>query len=321
MKDRKFNIYYDFDTILYRKIKGLQKDYISVEYQNNGRWKDFKNITEFKGNKKIKIEGWLGDINKERKKKKLSPFLLKDFKVENRSKVISSDDKAKESLAKYVDDLKKSEWIENFKLIIGGPKNFRYDVYADYKANRGPKPLRFSTIKDWFCKEYEDLIIISDGCEADDYLSIAAWHHWEKDKTENNTFCAGHIDKDEDQFPGWHYNFDKDKFYFIDEFTAHYNLCVQCIIGDKSTDNIPSVPKANDCIQNRYPIGIGGIGPKKVQKILHGCDTIEALYREVEEVYKCYYKDEYKEPLTTTYRLVKLLEKKGEFNLEFPFQL
>ena len=74
----------DFDTILYKKILQTEESYIEVEYQNNGRKKKFKKVSDFRGLKKIKIEGWLGDENKKRKEKGLHPFLLKDFTIEKK---------------------------------------------------------------------------------------------------------------------------------------------------------------------------------------------------------------------------------------------
>jgi len=42
---------------LYRQAVGLQQNYVTVEYKNNGKEKEFKNLTEFQGRRKTKIEG------------------------------------------------------------------------------------------------------------------------------------------------------------------------------------------------------------------------------------------------------------------------
>lgn len=315
---KKWNLSLDFDTVLYQKCKGLENNYIEVEYQNNGRKKEFKNVTEFRGNKKVKLGGWLGSVNKKRKKKKQHPFLLKDFTVVHKSRQIAKDEAAKKALDYYVKELKELHWVDTVKLYIDGGGNFRKGIYEYYKSNRGDKPLRFNNIKDWFCDKYKDIIILSEGAEADDYLSEEGWYNWRK-YGEDSKFCAGYIDKDCDQWPGYRWNYIKrGEIYLIDEFTAHFNLCIQCIIGDKNTDNIPGVPKVNDCIQERYLVGLGGVGIVKAKRILEGCKTIKELYKEVEETYKCYYGNDYKKPLNLTYKLVKLWENKGEIR-DFPF--
>jgi hypothetical protein len=315
---KKYNLYIDFDTILYQKVLQTQKSYIEVEYKNNGRKKVFNNITQFRGRGKVKISGWLGDENKKRKSKKLNPFLLKDFNIEHKTKIVCGDDKAKDSLIKYINELRNYEWVKSLKILLGGPTNFRYNLHPQYKIGR-TKPLRFKEIKDWFCKEFKDIVVLSENAEADDWASIAAWYYWKKEGKDSD-FLLGHCDKDEDTLPGNHWDYLKNKFYFIDEFTAHYNLCVQCIMGDKTTDNIPGVPEVNNCIQGRYPIGLGGIGPVKAKLMLNGCKNIPELYKEVEEIYKCFYGNKYKEHLNITYKLVHLLEEKNKI-VDFPFQL
>ncbi len=59
------------------------------------------------------------------------------------------------------------------------------------------------------------------------------------------------IDKDLDMIRGWHYNFIKDKKYFIDDQQAIKHFYTQILTGDR-VDNI---------------IGLRGIGPKKAEKI------------------------------------------------------
>ena len=316
---KKWRLSLDADTIIYQKVKGLEKTSILVEYQNNGRKKEFKNITEFRGTKKSKLGGWLGEENKRRKKKGLVPFLYKDFNFSNKVKQVAQDNVAKKALDYYIKELKELPWVKTIKLNLDGGNNFRRKLYQEYKANRGEKPLRLLEIKDWFCDKYKDIVVLSKGAEADDYLSEEGWYNWRK-HGEDSDFCAGYVDKDCDQWPGYRWNYNKrGGIYFIDEFQAHHNLTVQCIIGDKSCDNIPGVPKVNDCIQDRYVIGLGGVGPVKAKRILAGCKTIGELYSEVEETYKCYYGNDYKKHLNLTYKLVKLWEHKDEIK-DFPFK-
>ena len=232
---------------------------------------------------------------------------------------------AQKALRRRIESFYELPWVKSIKLCLGGDSNFRKDIFPEYKSQRPPKPLRFKEVKRLFIEEFQDIMKISDNCEADDDVSVMGWWGWNVEKYHKsvdsgweNPVVMCHIDKDGDQVPGLHYDFDKNNLYEINEFTAHYNLAVQCIIGDK-TDGILSVPKANVCVQERYAIGKGNIGPAKAKKILRGCESVESLYKEVEELYKCYYKEDYKSPLNLTYKLVHLLEKKDEIK-DFPFQ-
>lgn len=307
----------DADTICYRAAKILQEDYIEVEYKDTNRKKKFKNITEFKGRKRTKIEGWLGDLNKNKEK----PFLLQDFNIENKSEVIHPDTIAHKAIKQRIEDLSSLHWVKDIRICLGGSNNFRDLIFSGYKKGRPPKPLRFLDVKKWMIDYYGNKIKLSNNCESDDDVSAMGWFGWKvQQKTGENPIVMCHIDKDGDQVPGLHYNYDKNKLYEVSEFDAHKSLAIQCIIGD-NCDSIESVPEANKCVQDRYAIGIGGIGPVKARKILEGCITIQDLYREVEELYFCYYKEDYKEPLRMTYRLVKLLEELDQYELDFPWQL
>jgi ribosomal protein S28E/S33 len=71
-----------------------------------------------------------------------------------------------------------------------------------------------------------------------------------------------HIDKDLNQFRGWHYNYRKKEKYFVTELEGLTAFYTQILTGDR-TDNI---------------IGIKGIGPVKAEKILQDCKTEREHY-------------------------------------------
>lgn len=134
---------------------------------------------------------------------------------------------------------------------VKGKGNFRYDLAEDYKANRNKYEVD-PKIKERLDNLYEYCwateCVPSDGCEADDLVSI-----WATEAEEaGDSWVIAHIDKDIDMIPGWHYNFNKDKLYEISEEEGHYLLCKQLLTGD-SSDNIQ---------------GLKGIGPKTAEKIL-----------------------------------------------------
>ena len=93
-----------------------------------------------------------------------------------------------------------------------------------------------------------------------------------KPKEQAKTVIAT-IDKDLDNTPGWHYNWNKGEMYWVSEGEATKKFYTQLLTGDK-VDNIQGIP---------------GIGPKKAEKVLEGCETEEDYYYSVLEAYHNYY--------------------------------
>ena len=79
-----------------------------------------------------------------------------------------------------------------------------------------------------------------------------------------------HIDKDLNQFRGWHYNYRKKEKYHVSEFEGLVSFYTQILTGDR-IDNI---------------VGLKGIGPAKAAKILKDCKTEEELFKAVLEAYE-----------------------------------
>jgi hypothetical protein len=312
----KYTLVVDADTIIFRYAKILQEDYVEVWWKD--RMKIFKNKTMFKGGtiKGEKIKGWL--YEKER------PFKLDEFKFVNKSKPLFSHiGVAQKHIAGYIEELYNIPWVKDIKFVLGGGDNFRYKIYPDYKKNRGEKPLKLQEVKDWVCSEYKDIVVIAEGVEADDYLSIMGhWsrNHFKNPKDTNIVLCG--CDKDLLQIhSNYFFNFDKreDGIIWIDEFTGHKSLAIQILTGD-ITDNIKGLPKVTDEMKEKYNIRGGGCGKMKAEKILSNSDTIIDLYRQVQWCYMSYYKEQYKTHLNREFQLVKLLEKKNEIPT-FPFQV
>ena len=295
-------LYVDFDTIIYRYAISLQKTTVEVSYKDNGVTKVFKNITEFRGRNKKEPGGWFGDVNVFFN----SNFLLKDCNINKKTKIILKDNVAHKHITAYVEELKQD--FEEVKIIVGGNNNYRYKIFPNYKKDRGEKPLRLLQVKDWTINNLEN-VVVADGCEADDYCSIIGWWAYRNKKDD---VVIGGCDKDLLQIPGKHWNYDKreEGIIEVDIFTAHHNLCKQLLLGDV-TDGIKGLPLTTSEICDKYNIKQGGVGKIKTEQILSNINTIEGLYRAVEECYKSYYKEEWKSALNQTYQLVKLMEKKG----------
>ena len=130
-----------------------------------------------------------------------------------------------------------------FFLTAPGKSNFRYDIYPDYKGNRKDKhlPEHLTDVHNYIKHKYKAKEAA--GQEADDDISIR--HHelnpngW---NWKHRNSCIVSIDKDFDNIPGWHYNFMKQKAYYLDEITAKRNFYLQLLVGD-TADNVPRIKK------------------------------------------------------------------------------
>lgn len=149
------------------------------------------------------------------------------------------------------------------ELWLSGKNNFRYNVFPEYKANRleAKRPKWEHEVKDYLVKEWN--ANWSEGCEADDMIGVRA--------LETDGFVAS-IDKDLDQIPGWHYNFVKKERYFVTSEEATRHFYYQLLVGD-TADGVK---------------GVYGVGPKKAKKLLDSCDSEEAMYWAVRELYGSY---------------------------------
>lgn len=124
---------------------------------------------------------------------------------------------------------------------------FRYDILSTYKHNRKdkPKPVLYQDIKDHLLNSYP--CKIKDRLEADDIMGIMATKAPGK-------YIVCSIDKDLQQIPGWHFNWNKDASpRYVSEDAADLWFWKQCLTGD-STDGFTGVP---------------GIGPKTADKVLN----------------------------------------------------
>ena len=164
---------------------------------------------------------------------------------------------AMEYYDKAIEDIEWETCSTETKVALKGTGNFRYGIAEDYKGQRklkeqeeDPNPELTERRKELNEYAYSLGHFKSDNCEADDIVSI--WAQEAYDAGEH--YVIAHIDKDINGVPGWHYNFNKKDFYFMDEEAAHKFFCLQLLIGD-STDNIQ---------------GLKGIGPKKAEKLLEG---------------------------------------------------
>lgn len=156
-----------------------------------------------------------------------------------------------------------------YEIYVSGKGNFRHAVYPEYKANRHDvfRPKHEKAIKQ-FLVDYWNAEVVN-GIEADDMCGIRLCAQ------EGAVLC--HIDKDLNQIPGLHYNWElrrlgivvkEAKHYQVTNQEANYNFYYQLLVGD-STDNIK---------------GVAGIGPKKATKLLESTPS-EEWYETVRDLY------------------------------------
>jgi hypothetical protein len=154
-----------------------------------------------------------------------------------------------------------------YKGYLTGKGNFREDLATilPYKGNRSaPKPVHYDLIREYLVNHWDAVVV--EGFEADDAMAIEQMKDYNSfalpgNKPCNTVICS--IDKDLMMIPGKHYNWNKDEEpVWVSEKEGMYNFYKQLLTGDR-VDNIPGIP---------------GIGDKKAEKILEGCETEVEMY-------------------------------------------
>lgn len=293
----------DADTAVYQAANNIQEDYIEVIHKPSGTKKEFKNKTEFHGHWKKKAGGWLAQKNSDRIEKGLEPFDVEDFEIVECARLSSEiDDHIKEAVNSFdyfVGTIKKAVSADDYLLCIGGEGNFRYDIakILPYKGNRKEKPIYFQEVRDAILDKYKSKIEIVNGEEVDDRLGQYGWENYlNHRKTGEWKYCLSYIDKDLKMIISPSFNFRKISEglqYTTPEDSATY-FCMQLLIGDKTTDNIPGLPNFTKEVQEKYGIrGSRGIGEALATKYLADCESVKEMFERVVEAYKSYYGDVY----------------------------
>ena len=181
--------------------------------------------------------------------------------------VASSHSEIRSNIKAAIKEIERECFMGEMRLAVKGRGNFRYKVWEDYKSNRKPLDEKVRERINYghkYMVEYFEATM-ADGMEADDLVSIWCWECINS----GTPFVLAHIDKDLNQIPGNHYNYNKKEHYHVTPEEGYRFLCKQWVMGD-STDGIPGCP---------------GWGPKKTDKLLDGVGVdrlesrIRALYR------------------------------------------
>jgi 5'-3' exonuclease len=173
------------------------------------------------------------------------------------------------TLKKTINNIKVATRCAEYRLLITGPGNFRYDIATikPYKGNRKKedKPFLLKEATDYI-KAYQNAQEIC-GREADDYCAELNNYYNNKDGYRSLLL---HIDKDLNTIPGYHYNYSTKKFYRVTEFQAIRFFYMQMLEGD-TADNIE---------------GVKYIGKAKAKELLRPCKTPEELDLVVAKAFK-----------------------------------
>ena len=158
----------------------------------------------------------------------------------------------------------KHERCSTYQVYIAGKANFRYDIDPNYKGNRDKKskPLHEKQIRERLIKKWS-AVVVDAGHETDDEVSIQCVRY-------PDTSVIATIDKDLNNTPGWHYNFDKEEMFFVTDEEADLNFYRQMLSGD-AVDGIK---------------GIKGIGKQTAEELLPHSLTTERLCSIVWSIYK-----------------------------------
>lgn len=149
-----------------------------------------------------------------------------------------------------------------YRLFVTGKGNFRNEVFTDYKANRKgkSKPNHLKALMAHLVDNWQ--ATVAEREEADDLIGIQSTQYLDK-------CLIVTIDKDFDQLPGWHYNPDKDRMYYVTAWEGIYFFYKQVLTGDR-VDNI---------------VGLQGVGEKTANKYLEACANEEELYNNCVAIY------------------------------------
>lgn len=193
-------------------------------------------------------------------------------------------------------------WVKDFRLVIGGKGNFRDQVGVTwpYKGNRGEKPILTQDMKDYMIKRWPDKIIQENGIEADDVLGHFGWTSYQEAKRLGDPKKApvviGHLDKDIDMIPGWHYNYNTGEVYWMSETEGLKFFFKQMLYGDKQVDFVPGLNSMDKAIAERWGLrNTKSMGEKTAEGIISQCETVRDALEAVVWCYKLCHPDTWQE--------------------------
>ena len=171
--DENTTVIIDSDQLAYVSAAANESRTIEVTHKASGNKKEFKTRTEFWGNKKNSLGGWLQDTNLQREVKGQTLFTKEDFEIidiQTAQPLEYCLSNIKSKLNHILDHL----GLTQYKCILGGKNNFRLKLQApnQYKSNRDDtlRPLQLKDAREYIIKHHKGVVV--DNVEADDLLAI-----------------------------------------------------------------------------------------------------------------------------------------------------
>jgi len=162
--------------------------------------------------------------------------------------VVVDEHTAKMQMDNFIDYLIHTTECREAILCMSARNNFRYDVMPTYKHNRSGKvaPALHSILKDYAANHPRYPSCLMNHLEADDVMGIISTE-------EPNTCVIATIDKDLMQIPGYHFNWNKDKWLqYVEPADGDKFFYRQILTGD-TVDGYTGCPQ---------------VGPKKADEII-----------------------------------------------------
>lgn len=176
-------------------------------------------------------------------------------------------------LLKLINDFKPEKAVV---VLDSGAKNFRHEIYKEYKANRPPAPddlvIQLKLIRE-AAESLNFPVLEKPGFEADDIIATLACIATDNKKDA----IIVSSDKDLMQLINSHVRmYDPVKARFMEIEDVEKKFCVgpdkvrdvQALMGDKS-DNIP---------------GVAGIGPKTAAQLINQFNDLEGIYESIDQI-------------------------------------
>lgn len=181
------------------------------------------------------------------------PYIVCYNKVGEPEKTL---EEAISSANSYLQGLINSTNIDEFHLYFTIGKNFRYNIYPEYKTNRknNEKPPFFNEVRDYLIKEYNG--IHGYNLEADDLLVI----YKNKYIATRESYVVISTDKDITNLFGCNYDIKNNMINLVTQDFADRYFWKSMITGD-TADNIKAIP---------------GKGPAFAEKLFLNIDDVES---------------------------------------------
>lgn len=143
--------------------------------------------------------------------------------------------KMDEMYMKVINNIEEHYDISDILVFIKGveKKNFRKELYPEYKSNRSPDTNLHRLLHSYFIEKYK--AIPAEGAEAEDFVYSVS-------KSINHQGIIVYSDHDLEEIPSLGYNYQKQKWTKIDEKTARWNKYKKCIVSEAG-DNVNLAPK------------------------------------------------------------------------------